>query len=253
MKILLTNDDGFLAPGIRELATQLEKEGHELTIVAPEYENSGKSHSITFSDDIIVKKQKLEGINAPVFSVLGTPADCVRVAVEVTDGDFDFVFSGCNFGANAGIDVLYSGTVSAAIEASILGYPAIAVSAKWKDGDVNFETASRFAVEIFNQVKEAYIGKNIVININAPRLPYDQVKGIKVCKIGGTTKDYYFMNKDENSTEAITFEIKGKRQIQDEIGTDKYYLQEGYVSVTPLIYDLTNCGLIRELKEHIKE
>ncbi|MDY0257762.1 5'/3'-nucleotidase SurE, partial [Gudongella oleilytica] len=119
MKILLANDDGIMAPGIYTLAKHLIDK-HDIIIIAPETQRSAQSHAITLHKPIVIKEVKLDGIDAPAYSISGTPADCVRVGMELlTDGDVDIVLSGINMGLNSGMDILYSGTVSAAIEANL--------------------------------------------------------------------------------------------------------------------------------------
>ncbi|MDO5714223.1 MAG: 5'/3'-nucleotidase SurE [Tissierellia bacterium] len=245
MKILLTNDDGYLAPGILTLAKALE-EKHEVIVVAPEHEHSGKSHSITLWHPLLVRKVELEGVKGPVYSVSGTPADCVRVAMEhILEEPVDLVFSGCNLGYNAGMDIVYSGTVSAAIEANVYDIPAVAVSAQWIKGTANFEFAVKKAMEIFEETKDFVMSQTMVLNIN---VPYEEdIKGVKVCAMGGVIYDYYFMEPKENGD--FTLQVKGRNKTKLEEGTDRYYLDKNYATVTPLIYDLTNRALIEECKK----
>ena len=131
MRILLTNDDGVMAEGIYALAKELEKD-HEVIIIAPETQRSAQSHAVTILQPLTVKEVKLDGLKSKAYSISGTPADCVRAGLEVLiDEPIDYVFSGINMGLNSGMDILYSGTVSAAIEANIYGIPSIAVSAEF--------------------------------------------------------------------------------------------------------------------------
>lgn len=248
MKILLTNDDGYLAPGILAMAKELERE-HEVTIVAPEQEHSGQSHSITLWHPLLVRRETLAGVKGPVYSVSGTPADCVRVALEHIVEDIDVVFSGCNLGYNAGMDIVYSGTVSAAIEANVYDVPAVAVSAQWKHGTANFDLGAKTAMKVFDKAKDFITGRTMVLNIN---VPFDEpVKGVEVCAIGGVIYDYYFMEPKEDGN--FTLQVKGRNKAKFEEGTDRYYLAKNYATVTPLIYDLTNRDLIDECKNHCKK
>lgn len=249
MRILLTNDDGVFAPGILSLAKELEK-NHEVTIVAPEHENSGKSHAITINQALLVKEVKLEGVKAKAYSISGTPADCIRASMDkLIEDKIDFVFSGTNLGYNAGLDIMYSGTVSAAIEANVFNIPSIAVSSQWVNGEAKFDTASRHAVEIFEKVADKIKGRTMLLNINSPYLEYDEVSGIKVCEIGGPIYDYYFMKEGEDGE--ISLKLEGRNKIKFEQGTDRYYLKKNFVTVTPLIYDLTNRRLIEEVNSWI--
>lgn len=249
MKILLTNDDGIMAEGIYTLAKELEKD-HEVIIVAPEIQRSAQSHAITLFQPLVVKEVKLEGLKSKAYSISGTPADCVRTGLEVLAGDsVDMVFSGINIGLNSGMDILYSGTVSAAIEANIYKIPSIAISAELVDGDARFDIAAKYAKKILESSKDKLSKSNIVLNINIPYKKEEDILGIKVCKIGGVIYDYYFMEYNEKGEK--TLKLKGRRETEIEEGTDRYYLQQGYVTITPLHYDLTNFELLEEVKSWI--
>ena len=128
-----------------------------------------QSHAVTILHPLTVKEVKLDGLKSKAYSISGTPADCVRAGLEVLiEEPVDFVFSGINMGLNSGMDILYSGTVSAAIEANIYGIPSIAVSAEFLDGTVNLEVASKYAKEIFDKIKDQLANSKIVLNINTP-------------------------------------------------------------------------------------
>lgn len=246
MRILLTNDDGIMAEGIYTLAKELEKD-HEVIIVAPEIQRSAQSHAITLFQPLVVKEVQLEGLKSKAYSISGTPADCVRAGLEIlTDGPIDMVFSGINIGLNSGMDILYSGTVSAAIEANIYKTPSIAVSAELVDGNAKFDIAAKYAKKILEDSKDKLSKSNLVLNINTPYKEEDDILGIKVCKIGGVIYDYYFMDHNEKGEKIL--KLKGRRETEIEEDTDRYYLQQGYVTVTPLHYDLTNFKLLEEVK-----
>ncbi|SHH40563.1 5'-nucleotidase /3'-nucleotidase /exopolyphosphatase [Anaerosphaera aminiphila DSM 21120] len=247
MNILLTNDDGVFAPGIKELGRRLLKEGHHVTIVAPEEENSGKSHAITLMKKLRFSLVDIEDLDCLAYSVSGTPADCVRAALEILGNNFDYCFSGCNLGYNAGMDILYSGTVSAAIEANVFGINSIAVSTEFSRTGPNYRTASKIAVDVFNKLSDK-VEKVQVLNVNVPNVDYKDVKGIEVCRIGGSVMDKYTSYKTANG---YTLELHGRNHCEHASETDRYFLDEGYATVTPLLYDLTNDQLIKSLKEHI--
>lgn len=250
MRILLTNDDGIMAEGIYALAKELEKD-HEVIVVAPEIQRSAQSHAITLFQPLVVKEVELEGLKSKAYSISGTPADCVRAGLEVlANGPIDMVFSGINIGLNSGMDILYSGTVSAAIEANIYKIPSIAVSAELIDGDARFDIAAKYARKILEKSKDSLIKSKIVLNINTPYKKEEDILGIKVCKVGGVIYDYYFMDHNEKGEKIL--KLKGRRKSEIEEDTDRYYLQQGYVTVTPLHYDLTNFNLIEEVKDWIK-
>lgn len=249
MRILLTNDDGIHAEGIYTLAKELEKD-YEVIIVAPEVQRSAQSHAITLFQPLLLKEVQLEGLKSKAYSISGTPADCVRVAMEVLEeGPIDLVFSGINYGLNSGMDILYSGTVSAAIEANIYKIPSIAVSAELIDENINFDLAAKYAKEILESSKDELMKSNIVLNINTPYIDEGDVKGVKVCKIGGPIYDYYIMEENEDGDR--TLKVKGRKDTEIGKDTDRHYLQEGYVTVTPLHYDLTNYDLIDKVKDWI--
>ena len=253
MKILLTNDDGVFAPGIRTLAMELEK-NHEVVIVAPEEEHSGQSHAITIHRPLIVKDVELEGVRSKAYSVSGTPADCVRAALDkILEEKPDVVFSGINLGYNAGMDIIYSGTVSAAIEANVFSIPSVAVSSKWVNGTARFDTAARIALEICNKVKDEWLQKDtpiMVLNINVPYLDYEEIKGVKVAEIGGPVYDYYYEEEVDGQRSLV---LKGRNRPENLEGTDRAYLDDGYATLTPLIYDMNNRDLIRCVGSWVEE
>ena len=223
MNILVTNDDGINAEGIEVLAKALIKEGHKVTIAAPNVENSGKSHAITFKSPLIVQDAKLEGLEGVrSLCVYGTPADCVRAAV-------------------------YSGTVSAAIEANLFNIPAIAVSAQWVKGHSKFDSAAKVAMDVFNKLED--FKKLQVLNINVPYLDYEDLKGIEVCKVGADVMSIYDISEDG---EGYNMKLKGFPKENNGKDSDIYYLGQDYATVSPLLYDVTNLTLINELKEILK-
>lgn len=244
MKLLLTNDDGVNAEGIYALAKELEKE-HDIIIVAPSSQKSACGHSITLSRPLLVKEVQLEGINSKAYSVDGTPADCVRIALDkLVDGKIDMVISGINKGPNLGTDVLYSGTVSAAIEGAMYKVPAVAVSLDvYKKENGNYEAAAKYANSIITMAKENNIGENIVLNVNVPNISEDDIKGIKVCKIGSRTYTNNFIALREDS-DGVLYDLRDKLIESHHDDTDTYYINEGYVTITPLHYDLTNFNLL---------
>lgn len=250
MKILLVNDDGIMAEGIQTMAKELEKE-HELIIVAPDIQRSAQSHAITLFQPLVIKEVQLEGIRAKAYSVSGTPADCVRAGMEaLTDGEVDMVFSGINIGLNSGMDILYSGTVSAAIEASIYNIPSIAVSAEYIDKKVNFKAAASYANQIFKKVVGNIKDTNIVLNVNTPYRESD-LEGIKVCRVGDPIYDYYLEGKNGDGDKFL--QSKGRREISFTEDTDRHYLSQGYATVTPLLYDLTNFETMKKVKKWLEE
>lgn len=250
MKILLTNDDGIMAEGIYILAKELEKE-YDVTIVAPESQKSAQSHAITLHQPLIIKEVKLDGIKSKAYSISGTPADCVRAGIEaIVEDKIDLVFSGINLGLNSGMDIIYSGTVSAAVEANIYNIPSIAVSAEWMEGTANYKIAAEYAVKVLKQTQSQLLKSNIVLNLNTPYDLNDVNKELKICTIGGAILDYYFIEQQENGDRTLT--LRGRRETELEEGTDRYCLSKGYATLTPLRYDLNNLALMDTIKEWFK-
>jgi 5'-nucleotidase len=248
MRLLLTNDDGINAKGIYALAKELEQ-NHEVIIIAPDNERSACGHSITLTRPLIVREIKLEGLKSKAFSVDGTPADCVKIAInKLLSEKIDMVVSGINKGLNLGTDVLYSGTVSAAIEAAIYKIPSMAISMEVTKDIETYEMAARFANEILLKAQENNIKNDIVLNVNIPLLEESEIKGIKVCKIGSRLyKNCYIETIGENNE--THYEIKGEVKDIHEENSDTIYFKEGYVTVTPLHYDLTNFKILNDVSE----
>ncbi len=245
MRLLLTNDDGIYAPGICALYDALIEE-HEVIVVAPEAERSAVGHAITLSDPLRVKKIKA-GRQFLGFAINGTPADCVKIAIhELIGRDIDMVISGINRGANVGINVLYSGTVSAATEGAILGYKALAFSLNsYKDPDFCF--ASNFASQFINSLKDMDIN-GICLNINIPDLPPHKIRGIKITRQNIRP----FIEKFEKRVDPHgnvyywqTGEIIREDEPED---VDTRALREGYISITPIHHDLTYYPAFSKMK-----
>lgn len=246
MKILITNDDGINARGIQLLAKSLQH-NHEITIVAPDRQRSASSHSITLTEPLIIKLVEVDGLNCRCFSVSGTPADCTKIALEkLVCDEVDLVISGINDGFNLGTDVLYSGTVSAAIEAAIMKVPSIAISCN--GNEKSFEIAIDYIDKIINSLKNQELQGDIVLNVNIPPVEKSQVKGIKVCKIGERSYKDVFIE-IESTDEHRTYKVKGTPEDLDVIDTDVSYIKEGYITLTPLHYDLTNFSILDKVSK----
>ncbi|NLZ47406.1 MAG: 5'/3'-nucleotidase SurE [Clostridiales bacterium] len=253
MHILVVNDDGIDAPGIYALAQRLHKE-YKVTMVAPSMQRSATSHSITISKALTVKKHIIPGLDLKAYSVDGTPADCVRLALDnLVEDKVDFVVSGINRGFNLGMDVLYSGTVSAAVEAAIYKVPSMAVSTDQFDHIQQYKTAADYAAILLNMAIEHNLKNDVVLNLNVPPLSHDDVKGVKVCRMGNMVYGNYFVKREgnENSSQEETtiFDIKGNTFEPEAEDMDTFYIKEGYVTVTPLHYDLTNFKLLKEVSQ----
>lgn len=248
MRILITNDDGINARGIMSLVKEISKK-HEVIVVAPREEKSAASHSISIHNPIKVREEKLENLNCKAYSVVGTPADCTQVGLSLLNEKVDLVISGINRGLNCGTDILYSGTVSAAIEASIYNVPAIAVSLEvdFEKDNEDYTLAAKWASKIVDIAEEKYLKGNVVLNLNIPSLKDEEIKGLKVCRIGKSTykTDYILLEENEDKV----YKIKGVRNKVEETDSDLYYIEKGYVTLTPLHFDFTNFEILDEVSK----
>lgn len=243
MNILITNDDGIEAKGIKILSRKLQQ-FHNIIVVAPDSQRSASSHSITLTKPLLLKEVNLEGINAQCYSVSGTPVDCTKIAVTtISKEKIDIVISGINEGFNLGTDVLYSGTVSAAIEGAINNIPAIAISCDGSEEGYNI--AAEYVEQVLEKIKYESMG-NTVLNINIPAMAREEVKGIKVCSIGDRSYNNVYVEIGKEGVDSI-YKITGDPQLPKEDNTDVAYIKEGYVTITPLHYDLTNFNLIKTI------
>jgi 5'-nucleotidase len=238
MRILVSNDDGIHAPGIRALYDAVKDLG-DVHVVAPEAERSAVGHAITLTDPIKTRAIQRDGAFFGR-AVDGTPADCVKLAVyALLEKKPDIVISGINLGPNAGISVIYSGTVSAATEGTILGIPSMAVSLN-TFVDPHWETAAHYARAFATKIAASGLPPETLLNVNVPNVPLSEVRGVRVTKMGRSrfveTFDrrtdprgnvYYWMDG--------VLEMLGAKQ-----GTDLEALEENFVSITPIWFDLTH-------------
>lgn len=238
MKILLCNDDGIHARGIAVLHKAIGDLG-ELHVVAPDIERSAAGHAITLTDPIkathIEKNGKFFGT-----AVSGTPADCIKLALRLLlkDSPPDLVVSGINLGSNTGISVLYSGTVSAASEAVILGVPAIAISLCTYQNP-HWETAEKVATEIVAKVMKNPLPDGMLLNVNIPNLPYDQLKGMKAARMGRSRfVERFSVHRDPRGNNY--YWLDGDLDLLDDSpDTDVRVVRDGYVALTPIHMELT--------------
>ena len=251
MRILLTNDDGIYAKGLSALYEELSQEA-DCLIVAPEIEQSAVGHAITISRPLMVRRAIKNG-SFLGYAVLGTPADCVKIGIkELAEKPVDLVVSGINRGANAGINVIYSGTVSAATEALIMGIPALAISLDTHK-EADFTYAAKFARKMVRLIINNPIIKSSAINVNIPCLPAEQIKGVCVVRQGQSNIIETFekrVDPRENTYYWISGEYSSMAQNKD---TDVAALAEGYITITPIQYDLTRYDLMDTLGEIVKQ
>jgi 5'-nucleotidase len=244
---LVTNDDGYLAPGIRSLATALESLG-EIVVVAPDREQSATSHSLTLHRPL-----RMHRTADNWFHIDGTPTDCVMLAVEaVLDRKPDYVFSGINHGGNMGEDVSYSGTVSAAMEGTMLGIPSVAISLvggdeQWLEG---YETVvRRLAERIVSAPAHDLFPGDTLLNINLPGANPTDIKGVRITSLGKRVyADPVVVDKDPHG-KTYYWIGGGAPTWAGPEGSDYLAVEAGYVSITPIHLDLTNHRAISELQD----
>ncbi len=233
MHILITNDDGYLAPGIRMLAQELS-EVADITVVAPDRNRSGASNSLT-----LMRPLRVEQADDGSFFVDGTPTDCVHLALSgLLDSMPDMVVSGINSGPNLGDDVLYSGTVAAAMEGRYLGLPAIAVSLGTKPGD-NFAAAARVTRQVVSRLTSTPLAEDTLLNINVPDLPFDQIGAIQATRLGFRHRAEAMLQERDPYGRPIYW-VGPPGAAQDAgPGTDFHAVENSMVSITPMQIDLT--------------
>jgi 5'-nucleotidase len=241
--ILISNDDGILAPGLLALQLQLSQiKDIQTMVVAPERNHSGASNSLTLEQPL-----RIQHLDNGFISVNGTPTDCVHLALnELCPSPPKLVVSGINAGANMGDDVLYSGTVAAAMEGRFLGLPAIAVSL---NGFKHYESAALYAKKIVEGLLTFSLPQQQVLNVNIPDLPLEQIRGIKITRLGKRHQaELIEKSVDPRGREIFWVGPPGKIADEGE-GTDFDAINQGYVSITPIKIDLTATEQLPVLKQ----
>ncbi|HEX4985665.1 MAG TPA: 5'/3'-nucleotidase SurE [Burkholderiales bacterium] len=247
MRVLLSNDDGYFAPGLAVLAEALAKVA-EITVVAPERDRSGASNSLTLDRPLMVRRSH-NGFHY----VNGTPTDCVHLAVTgLLDTLPDMVISGINHGANMGDDTIYSGTVAAATEGFLLGIPSIAISLASKSAG-NYPAAARVASDLLARFRNRPVTAPILLNVNVPDLPYESLAGTVVTRLGRRHKAEGVV-KSMNPRGDTVYWVGAAGGAQDAgTGTDFHAVAQGMVSVTPLQIDLTQYASIDRVRDWLTE
>ncbi len=247
MRILISNDDGYFAPGLACLAEHLAKIA-EIIVVAPERDRSGASNSLTLDRPL-----KLSRSDNGFYYVNGTPTDCVHLAVTgMLDQQPDMVVSGINSGANMGDDTVYSGTVAAATEGFLLGIPSIAVSMASKEF-ANYETAARVAADLVQRFARQKHSLPWLLNVNVPDVPYDQLQGIAVTRLGKRHRAEPVVKASNPHGETVYWVgAAGKAQDAGE-GTDFHAVAQQRVSITPLQIDLTQYNQLDAVRGWIEQ
>ena len=247
MRILISNDDGYFAPGIESLAAHF-KDIADITVVAPAQNCSGASNSLTLDRPLYLR-------TAPngFHFVNGTPTDCVHLAVTgMLDVVPDMVISGVNNGENMGDDTIYSGTVAAATEGYLLGIPSIAVSLSYQGQSKHYDTASRVALDLAVRFQTRAFDAPILLNVNVPDIPYDQLKGMQITRLGRRHKAEPVVRGQSPRGETVYWVGAAGEAADAGEGTDFHAVANGYVSITPLQVDLTHAAQIGALQTWLK-
>jgi len=247
MRILISNDDGYLATGLSVLAESLA-EFADISVVAPDKNRSAASNSLTLEMPLRAHESENGYIR-----VDGTPTDCVHLAITgLLDHEPDMVFAGINHGSHLGDDVLYSGTVAAATEGRFLGLPAVAILMASNDPK-HFATAGKVAVTLLKKIIENPLPKDTLLNVNVPDVPYSELKGYQSTRLGQRHKaEPVIKSSDPRGSEIYWVGPPGKEQDAGP-GTDFYAIKTGYVSITPLQLDLTRYDRMEEISQWLSQ
>jgi len=245
LKILISNDDGFRAEGIRHLIEAI-KPLAQVTVVAPERNRSGASNSLTLDVPL-----RVTAFGDHMYYVNGTPTDCVHLAISgLFDIEHDMVVSGINDGANLGDDTLYSGTVAAAVEGRFLGLPAIAVSLVTNGNtNPNFATAARVAAELVMRLQRSPLDAATIFNVNVPDIPYEQLKGTQATRLGLRHRSEKVVRAHDPKGKELFWVGPAGAEQDAGPGTDFHAIANNYVSITPLQTDLTRYAMLDDLRD----
>ena len=259
MRLLISNDDGVYAKGIRTLANTMAEAGHDVSVVCPDRERSATGHGLTLHQPIRAEiVESLFHPNIKAWACDGTPSDCVKLALwALLDSPPELVLSGINQGANLGTEILYSGTVSAAMEGLIEGIPSVAFSLTSYSSQ-NFQVAANFAKTLVEQLAEKSLPDSILLNVNIPAVESSQIKGVKFTRQGVRRyvdvfdkrvdprgKTYYWLTGEvlEDVEPPVSFNLS------ENIPIDVRVIRENYISITPLHYNLTYPNGLKDLSE----
>ena len=242
IKFLISNDDGITAPGIQTLSEFIRELG-VVTVVAPDQNRSGASNSLTLESPIRIKE-----LETGVFRVSGTPTDCVHIALTgLLEEDPDMVISGINAGANLGDDVIYSGTVAAAMEGRFLGLPAVAVSLVYADRPKHYATAGEAVVRLVKQLLKDPLPADTILNVNVPDLPWDEIKGFEVTRLGHRHRAEPTIKTIDPRGRAMYWIGPAGAEQDAGPGTDFDAVRRGFISVTPIHVDLTRFQALEQV------
>jgi len=249
MHILISNDDGLYAPGIKLLSEDLSHHCERVTVVAPDRDRSGASNSLTLDQPIRVEKQ-----DDGRYKVFGTPTDCVHVAITgVLSDEPDMVVSGINAGANMGDDVLYSGTVAAAMEGRFLGLPAMAVSLSYgRGGPSHYKTAARAATILMRRLVAEPLPADTILNVNVPDIPWAEIRGFQTTRLGHRHRSENVIPLEDPRGRPFYWIGPPGGEHDNGPGTDFNAVRNGYVSVTPIHVDLTRYQALDQVSHWIE-
>ncbi len=248
--ILVTNDDGIFSKGIKALI-EVALEFDKVIVVAPDRGQSATSHSITLKEPMIYKKTDIFGKKIPAYQCSGKPADNIKLALNhILQKKPDLVLSGINHGSNTSVNLIYSGTVAAAVEASMHKIPSIAFSVDSHNENANFDAAKFYARKIIKKIFNANKIDNICLNVNVPYIPLNKINGIKFCKQtnGAWFEDFEQIENDKNGNPQ--FFLKGKyiNFEPERTDTDIYAIENNFVSIVPVKIDFTNYKILDKIK-----
>jgi len=248
MHFLISNDDGITARGIQVLSDRMNSLG-KVTIVAPDQNRSGASNSLTLDSPVRIRE-----VEERAFSVNGTPTDCVHIALTgLLDKDPDMVVSGINAGANLGDDVIYSGTVAAAMEGRFLGLPALAVSLVFNERPVHYATAAEAVALLIDRLRKDPLPADTILNINVPDLPWEEIRGLEVTRLGQRHRaEPVVKTRDPRGRPMYWIGLAGPGQDAGP-GTDFDAIRRGFISITPIHVDLTRYQALEQVSGWVSE
>ena len=249
--ILVTNDDGVTALGIKSMIDAVKHLG-KVVVVAPDKPQSGMGHAITIGQPLrLTKVDIFEGIEA--YACSGTPVDCVKLAVDkILNRKPDICISGINHGANHSINVIYSGTMSAAMEAAIESIPAVGFSLLDYAADADFSASKYFVTNIVSKVLNGNYNEHFLLNVNIPKLPLKEIKGAKICKQAYAKYKESFLERIDPHGRKYYWLTGEFVNFDESENTDDWALNNGYVSVVPVQFDLTNYAVLQQLEKDWK-
>lgn len=249
MRILISNDDGVWAPGIRVLAEHVSRDpDNEVYVVAPDRERSATGHALTLHKPLRVEEVEMEGNLKGSWWTTGTPSDCVKFAVgHLVPAPVDLVISGINSGPNLGGEILYSGTVSAAMEGAFLDIPSIAVSIG-SEGSKHYKVAAEFILGLIKVLPSSGLGRRLFLNVNVPNLPADQIEGVRVTKLGVRAYNDRFEKRIDPRGKVYYWLAGEAIEEGEEEGTDAWCMAHKIISVTPISFNMTDMLMKEKLE-----